>query len=200
MVVIESQYFPPIEYFSLLKGQSDILIDTGEHFVKQTYRNRCYILTSNKTLSLSVPLKGVNKKIFTKDIKIDYSENWMKDHWKAIVSAYGRSPFFEYYEQYVYDLIYGQPELLLDLNSNILSFCLKVLNLDVNIAYSKKYVDSSEEGFEEHRSMIHPKKNHSGRNIYKSSPYTQTFGYNFVENLSILDLVFCCGPESKMHI
>ena len=200
MVVIESQYFPPIEYFNLLKGQSDILIDTGEYFVKQTYRNRCHILTSNKTLSLSVPLQGVNKKIFTKDIKIDYSENWMKDHWKAIVSAYGRSPFFEYYEQYVYDLIHQQPELLLDLNSNILSFCLKVLNLDVNITYSKKYVDSTEEGFEDCRSLIHPKKGHLGRNIYKSSPYTQTFGHNFVENLSILDLVFCCGPESRMHI
>ena len=200
MIVIESQYFPPIEYFSLLKDQSNILIDTGEHFVKQTYRNRCHILTSNNTLSLSVPLQGVNKKIFTKDIKIDYSENWTKNHWKAIVSAYGRSPFFEYYEQYVYDLIHGQHELLLDLNSKILSFCLKVLDLDVNIAYSEKYMDSTKEGFEDYKSVIHPKISHQGRNIYGASPYTQTFGHNFVENLSILDLVFCCGPESKTHI
>ncbi|MFT6337739.1 MAG: hypothetical protein ACJATI_004504 [Halioglobus sp.] len=200
MVVIESQYFPPIEYFSLLKNQSDIMIDTGEYFVKQTYRNRCHILTSNKTLFLSVPLKGVNKKTFAKDIKIDYSENWMKDHWKAIVSAYGRSPFFEYYEPYVYGLIHDKPELLQELNSNILTFCLKVLNLDVNITCSKKYVDSTEEVFEDFRSVIHPKKGHLERNFYNSSPYTQTFGHNFVENLSILDLVFCCGPESKMHI
>ncbi|MDP4680702.1 MAG: WbqC family protein [Cyclobacteriaceae bacterium] len=200
MIVVESQYFPPLEYFSLLKGHSDILIDTGEYFVKQTYRNRCHILTSNKTLTLTVPLKGVSKKISTKHIKIDYSENWMKNHWKAIESAYGRSPFFEHYDRHIYNIIFGKPVLLLELNKDILTFCLKILSLDANITYSENYIDSQEEGFKDYRSVISPKISHSNRQIHIPSPYIQTFGRNFAENLSILDLVFCCGPESKMHI
>ena len=176
------------------------MIDTGEYFVKQTYRNRCHILTSNKTLTLTVPLKGVSKKISTKHIKIDYSENWMKNHWKAIESAYGRSPFFEHYDRHIYNIIFGKPVLLLEFNKDILTFCLKILSLDANITYSENYIDSQEEGFKDYRSVISPKISHSNIQIHIPSPYIQTFCRNFAENLSILDLVFCCGPESKMHI
>jgi len=200
MIVIESQYFPPLEYFSLIKDESEIMIDGHEHFVKQTYRNRCYILTSNKILPLSVPLNGVNKKISTQSIKIDASVDWRKDHWRAITSAYNRSPFFEYYDQYIYDIIYGKYELLIDLNKEILSFCLKVLQLDVKIAYSEKYIETRDTGFQDYRSVIHPKIGHLHRKIHKTKAYTQVFGNNFASNLSILDLVFCCGPDSRNYI
>lgn len=200
MVVIESQYFPPLEYFSLIKDQRKILIDVHEHFIKQTYRNRCYILTSNKVLPLSVPLNGVNKKNKTGEIKINYSENWMKDHWGAITSAYGKSPFFEFYEGYIHQAIHAKHERLIQLNNEILSFCLKVLQIDVKIAHTEKYVESTDKGFEDYRSVIHPKIGHIHRKIHDPKPYTQIFGSNFASNLSILDLIFCCGPESRNYI
>ena len=200
MVVIESQYFPPIEYFSLLKAESEITIDRHEHFVKQTYRNRCYILTSNQSLMLSIPLKGVNKKIKTGEIRIDYSEDWRKDHWRAITSAYRRSPFFEFYETSISELIHKEHDLLIDKNQAILSFCLQVLQLDAKIKYSEKYQEKDTEGVLDYRSVIHPKKSHLDRTIFTPKKYIQTFGKDFVENLSILDLIFCCGPESADYI
>jgi len=200
MIVIESQYFPSLEYFSLIKNESEILIDGHEHFVKQTYRNRCYILTSNKILPLSVPLNGVNKKTQTRLIKIDSSVDWRKDHWRAITSAYNRSPFFEYYDRCIYDIIYGNHTLLIDLNNEILSFCLKVLQLDVKIAYSEKYVEITDIGFQDYRSVIHPKIEHLNRKIHTPKEYTQVFGNNFASNLSILDLIFCCGSDSINYI
>ncbi len=200
MLVIESQYFPPLEYFSLIKNQSEICIDIHEHFVKQTYRNRCYILTSNKVLPLSVPVSGANKKIPTGQMRINYDENWMKDHWRAITSAYNRSPYFEYYESYIHQFVYGKHDKLVDLNSEILSFCLKVLELDVKIKYSEKYLEASDSTFEDFRSVIHPKIDHIRRKIHTSIPYTQLFGSKFAPNLSILDLIFCCGPESRNYI
>ncbi|MFY0654287.1 MAG: WbqC family protein [Cyclobacteriaceae bacterium] len=200
MLVVESQYFPPLEYFSLLKDRAELVIDGHEHFVKQTYRNRCHILTSNKILPLSVPLSGANKKIRTKNIQINYQENWQKDHWRGILSTYNKSPFFEYYEGHIRAIIHGNHKFLIDLNQEILSFCLKVLQLNVNITYSEEYIESSIEELEDYRSVIHPKISHIGRKIYRPVAYTQVFGNNFVENLSILDLIFCCGPDSKTYI
>ena len=200
MIVIESQYFPPLAYFSLIKNETEILIDGHEHFVKQTYRNRCKILTSNKVLTLSVPVIGANKKIPSNKIRIDYSENWIKDHWRGIESAYRRSPYFEYYEGFIYEILLARQEFLIDLNREILSFCLKVLQLDVKIAYSEHYVEASEKPLSDYRSVIHPKIGHTDKKIHQPKPYTQVFGNEFASDLSILDLIFCCGPEAQRYI
>ena len=199
MIVIESQYFPPLEFFSLIKNENEIIIDGHEHFVKQTYRNRCYILAAEKVLPLSVPLNGVNKKILTKDIKIDYIQKWQNQHWRAVKSAYSKSPYFEYYADYVHDIIYTNHTFLLDLNHDILTFCQRVLQLDFKISYSEKYLESGNGTFNDMKSIIHPKKAFVDRKFHVSHPYTQTFGSKFAPNLSIIDLIFCMGPESQNY-
>lgn len=197
--IIESQYFPCITYFSFLKTKSEIWIDTKENFVKQTYRNRCYVLGSNKTLPLAIPIKGGNKKIPIDQIEIDYTHSWLKDHWRAIASAYNKSPYFEYYEAYLHEILFSKPDRLLDLNTQILSFCLKVLNIDTQINYTEKY-ESANSQIDDMRSTIHPKKDYICRRIYDPVPYHQMFGKEFVGNLSILDLFSNCGPESDTYL
>lgn len=199
MITIESQYFPSLEFFSLIKNEKNILLDTHEHFEKQTFRNRCYILAADKPLPLSIPLLGVNKKIKTKDIKIDYIQKWQNQHWRAIKSAYGKSPYFEYYSDDVHDIIYTNHAFLIDINHDILTYCQRVLQLDFKIKYSENYVESKNDDFDDMKSVIHPKKAFADRKIHVSLPYTQTFGSKFVPNLSIIDLIFCMGPESQNY-
>lgn len=199
MIVVESQYFPSLEFFSLIKNESEILIDGHEHFVKQTFRNRCYILAADKVLPLSIPLIGVNKKILTKDIKIDFIQKWQNQHWRAIRSAYSKSPYFEYYADYVHDIIYTNHTFLIDLNHDILTFCQRVLEFDFKINYSNEYVEPHNGTLNDMRSIIHPKKSFEDRKIHIPQPYTQTFGSKFVSNLSIIDLIFCMGPESQNY-
>ena len=199
MIAIESQYFPSLEFFSLIKNESEIVFDTNEYFEKQTYRNRCYILAADKPLPLSIPLLGVNKKIKTKDIKIDYIQKWQNQHWRAIKSAYGKSPYFEYYSDDVHDIIYTKHTFLIDINHDILTFCQRVLQLDIKIKYSENYIESENGSFNNMKSVIHPKKPFIDRKIHTALPYTQTFGSKFVPNLSIIDLIFCMGPESQNY-
>lgn len=196
MIVIESQYFPPIEFFALIKSANEITIDGHEHFVKQTYRNRCSTLGSNGLLNLGVPLRSVGKKIVTSQMKIDYSQKWLNNHWRALIAGYNKSPFFEYYADPIHDILFKKHDNLIELNSEILTFCLKALTFDTTIIYSNNYIEASDVSFVDYRSSIHPKRSYTDRKIYLPQPYGQVFGSKFVSNLSILDLLFCEGPKS----
>ncbi len=199
MIIIETQYFPSLEFFSLIKNEKEITIDGHEHFVKQTFRNRCYVLSANNVMPLTVPLLGVNKKIKSKDIKIDYLQKWQNQHWRTITSAYNKSPYFEYYSDSIHDILYKNHSFLIDLNHEILTFCQQILQLDFQIKYTDEYIPSRNEGVKDMRSVIHPKKPFADRNIHSPIPYRQTFGSKFAPNLSILDLLFCMGSESPNH-
>ena len=154
MTVIESQYFPPIEYFTLLKIHRTINIDGHEYFVKQTYRNRCHILSANGILTLSVPVLGAGKKIISSSMEIDYKQKWLNNHWRAIISAYNKSPFFEYFADDIKKILFHQHKLIFELNRQILTFCLKVLKLDTSICYTTQYIEKENEGIYD-LSLIH---------------------------------------------
>ncbi|UXP34095.1 WbqC family protein [Reichenbachiella agarivorans] len=198
--IVDSQYFPCIAYFSLLKSKDEIWIETQEYFEKQTYRNRCYILDANRTLPLAVPVKGGNKKIKMADIQIEYTHRWLNDHWRAFTSAYNKSPFFEYYEGYIHDILFKKQTRLLDLNMEILSFCLKALHIDTKINLTETYESTSKSQFEDMRSLIHPKKDYLWSQIHEPVPYQQLFGQEFAANLSVLDLLSNTGPESDNYL
>lgn len=104
--IIESQYFPSLEFFSFIKTRDEIWIETKERFEKQTYRNRCYILSANGVLPLTIPIKSAGKKPPMDEVMIDYKEKWLNQHWRAITSAYNKSPFFEYYGPEIHDILF----------------------------------------------------------------------------------------------
>lgn len=200
ITLIESHYFPCIEYFHILKNREEINIEAKENFQKQSYRNRCYILSSNQKLSLAIPMQGGNKHLPMDEIKIDYSQNWQKNHWRAITSAYNRSPFFEFYESYIHDIIFRNHETLLTLNKEILTFCLKILNIDTPVEYTSLYQKEAFATTEDLRSVIHPKKTAIYQKTFKPISYQQLFGEGFASNLSILDLISCVGPDAQRYL
>lgn len=198
--LLASHYFPSLEYFSVIKKCEEVWIESQENFVKQTFRSRCYILTSQDRLSCAIPLIGGNKKTLIKDIKIDYSQKWVNNHWRAFVSAYNKSPYFEYYEAYIHDILYAKHETLFELNNEILTFCLKALNLDVQIKYTSVYEKTMSNELEDFRTSIHPKTSYIYRKQHTPKAYQQMFGDKFAENLSVLDLISCMGPDSHSFL
>lgn len=193
-VLIESQYLPSIAYFSLITQAEEVVIEQCEFFEKQTFRNRCQIQTANKKLDLSVPVNHQGKKVIIDRLTIDYIQKWQNTHWRSIASAYRNAPFFEYYSGPIKDIIYSDTVTLFDLNNKLLTICLKFLQVDTKIEFSKVYQKKEDLEFFDARSMIHPKKELSGLEWFTASPYYQIFGKDFAKNLSILDLLFNEGP------
>lgn len=196
-MLLSTAYFAPISYFAHLLKDEDIIIDIHEHYIKQTYRNRCRISAANGPLFLSVPVsKGGLPKIATKDVTIDYSLPWQKIHWRSIESAYNNSPFFLYYRDPLEQCLFLKHKFLIDLNNNILEILSKQLLLDNKIRFSEKYVEA---GIDKNdlRNSISPKIKSD-----KELPfYQQVFSdkYGFISNLSIIDLLFNLGPDSKEY-
>ena len=195
-ILLDLQYLPNTLYFSFLSKADKVIIERNENFVKQTYRNRTHILTPNGIDSLSIPLIGSQRKIRIDQIKIDHHQKWSNRHWRAIKSAYGKAPFFEYYADYIQNEIYANRETLFELNLNLLTLCLKFLQIDTPIAFTSAYQKESISSIIDLRSHIHPKKEFTPHVDYEYTPYQQVFGNSFVQGLGILDLLFSEGPNA----
>jgi len=190
VISIEPHYLPSLEYFTVLAQTEELHWDVESSFQKQTFRNRCYILSPNKVMQLIVPVH-FHQGTPLQEVTIDYRQSWVKDHWGAICSSYGKSPFFEYFAEEFNSVLKSKPELLIDLNQAMLSVCLRFLQWQIDIQ-----INSEENRSHDLRNIISPKQSFEDRAFYQAISYQQNFGNTFVPNLSILDLLFCQGPEA----
>lgn len=193
-VLLSTAYLPPSEYFARIAYTEAALIEIEENYIKQSYRNRCYLLSASGLLSLSVPVYlGSIHKTSVKDIRIDYSKRWQQVHLGALVSAYSSSPFFLYYYETIEKIILRSHEFLLDLNMELLMSIIKMANLEAAITFTTGFLPAT--GAEnDFRYRISPKK----KSDYQTKPYTRVF--NTEEGsfwrLSIVDLLFNMGPDT----
>lgn len=200
-VLLEFHYLPCIAYFTYLSKYQHVILEAQENYIKQSYRNRCYILSANKVLPLSVPVhRGTGKKL-TKDVKIDYSQKWVNIHWHAISSAYGKAPFFAFYADRLYDILCKKFVFLIDLNWELLTYCLNEMNMTENkFTFSLLYEKDPDSRIYDGRNQIMPKHKDSRERFLNSHRYEQVFGKNFVPNLSVIDLLFCVGPNARSYV
>jgi WbqC-like protein family len=199
-ILLSSAYFPPINYLSIVCRADKFFIEKEENYLKQTYRNRCLILTANGPSSLSVPvLSGSSIKSPVRDIKIDYSKRWQQVHIRALISSYKSSAFFEYYFEDFEKIIKCKPAFLIDLNSNTLETVMRIIGISKAIEYTNIFEQYGESA-NDFRKSISPKKNIPGNLSQKE--YYQVFNYRFgfVSGLSILDLIFNVGPDSLSYL
>ncbi|MEQ8905520.1 WbqC family protein [Ekhidna sp.] len=191
-IVIEPHYLGSLEYFVLLAQNSDICFEIHDSFSKQTFRNRAYFLSANKIQPLIVPV-SYSSGTLTKDVEVDYSHRWIKDHWGAFYSAYGKSPFFEYFGEEFKALWDRRLTSLVELNLAFMKMVLKILQLDIQISFTSEFRKTYDQ---DHRNVVNPKKPFSDRKIYSPTAYSQLFGDTFVPNLSIVDLIMNEGPNA----
>ncbi len=194
-LLIEPHYFGSLEYYLLIDDSAAITWEVEEHFLKQTFRNRTTILTSNGPQNLVVPVSYRNH-MPMKDVRIDYQQGWVKDHWGAIYSAYGKAAYFEYYAPELQAILEKRHTFLVDLCWATVTLCLRYLQIDRSIDLTNTYEKVPNSPIRDFRGLIHPKKPYTQRSIYEPEEYFQNFGKEFVPCLSVLDLLFSMGDES----
>ena len=196
--VFASNYLAPIEYYFQLIKSEEAIIDTFENYVKQTYRNRCQILSPNGIQNLTIPLVKARQKKRTNKVKIAYDDNWRKIHWKSLESAYRSSPYFEYYEDDFYPFYHEEEyAYLVDFNAALQNKIIELLNLEIVVTQSESYVENVPQK-NDFRTLISPKS----KSTLNFTKYIQVFGdrNGFNPNLSILDLLFNEGPNAVSYM
>ncbi|WP_316788409.1 WbqC family protein [Pedobacter frigoris] len=193
-------YLPPIGYFSGLKDfEGNFTIEKEEHFPKQTYRNRARIYSPNGILDLIVPvIKGSKVHTKVKDVKISNDYNWQRLHWKSLESCYRNSAYFEYYEDELAHFYNTKFDYLFEYNTELMQWILKQLKKETSLQYTTEYETDIPLELD-FRSKLHFKN--TGPDI-DFKPYFQVFDdrHGFIPNLSIVDLLFNQGPQSKLFI
>ena len=195
-VLIESHFLPSLEYFCALAPFETIVLEKHEHFNKQSFRNRCYILAAQGIERLSIPVTAKRGKVMITDVQIDYSVKWQITFWRTLESAYAKAPFYEHYRDDLQKEIFSSQKYLYDLNHRLLSMCLQWLKWSKSISESAAYEKEISPGCTDLRSLISTKKDFLAREFYKPQPYQQVFGSTFVPNLSLIDVIFCEGPHA----
>lgn len=199
MNVLSLTYLGNVQWFTKLCF-TECVIDVHEHYVKQSYRNRCDILTANGPASLTVNIEKSSNwdKKPIRDIRIDYSKRWQHLHWQSLVSSYRNSPYFDHYAPELEPFYSRRYDFLFDLDMELLETLLRLLGSDAVVKLSDRYVeprpgmDDWRNGISDKPRLLRPDPQ------FVPKPYWQVFSdrTDFVPNLSVVDLLFCEGPAA----
>ena len=195
-LLTDLHYLPSIAYFVHLLPYATIRLEAWSTYQKQCYNNRCYILTSQAVHSLTIPMRQSSKKKAYHTAEIDHGQSWKRKHWRSLCTAYGKAPYFTYFADYFYEEFQRRSTYLFDFNLALLRVCLRLLQLDKKIELSVVYGQHPAHHVVDARNCIKPHNRLTKYEDYTAFPYPQVFGHTFHPNLSIVDLLFCTGPEA----
>jgi hypothetical protein len=196
-VLLSTTYFGPIQWYQKLYRAEHVVIEQWESFQKQTYRNRCLIDTTQGIQALTVPVVRGETSLM-KDIRISDHGNWRHLHWNALQSAYGESPFFEYYQDDIRPFFTQRWDYLFDFNEAIRQKMCELIDISPQVSLTGSFQPKADHDFREAINPKHPAPDAD----FESRPYYQVYQqkHGFIPNLSILDLLMNMGPESIFYL
>jgi len=197
--LLQTTYFGPIQWYQKLNRYEQCLIEQYDSYQKQTYRNRCVIATANGTQALTVPVSSDSPADKVKDIRISDHNQWRRIHWNALQSAYSESPFFDYYADDIRPFYEQRYDYLVDFNEAIRQKICELIDIHPQVTYTEQWTQAPQGA--DFRGVINA-KHPQPDSEFEPQPYWQVFQHKhgFQPNLSILDLLFCMGPESIFYL
>ena len=215
--LLQTTYFGPVQWYQKLHRYEHTLIEQYDSYQKQTFRNRCIIATANGLQALTVPVDthpvlgasaAESTKCLLKDVRISDHNQWRRIHWNALQSAYSESPFFEYYADDIRPFFEQKYDFLVDFNEAIRQKMCELIDIHPSVEYTQEFLSPQEISSTTHHPIIHDfrdvinAKHPQPDADFEVKRYWQVFQHKhgFLPNLSILDLLFCMGPESVFYL
>lgn len=184
---MHTEYLPPISTFANMIAHEKIEICKAENFQKNSFRNRCRMASPHGPVTLSVPLnKGKNQQMPIDQVTISYDHDWIRLHAKTIMNSYRRAPFFDHFFEPIQQILNKRHVYLFDLNSELIHYLLKIYHWSGTLSTGKDF-------FQTQQMMT---------TSIQLPAYPQVFEnkIGFLSGLSILDMLFCIGPQLKYLI
>lgn len=195
-ILLSTAYLPPVEFFVSIGGSDFSALNDTENYKKQSYRNRTNIYSPHGIQSLVIPiLRPYNIPI--REVKIEYKTPWQRNHWRSISTAYNRSPYFEFYQDYFSPFYAKETMFLFDFNLEMIQLMMNLLKLSKTLP-----LQSEMKANDPNRMFIETHLSPKIESSLNYNSYSQVFNqkHGFIKNLSIIDLLFNLGPHSLDYI
>ena len=215
--ILSAFYFGSVAHYRLLARHPRVIVDLGEHYVRQSFHTRTRIAGPNGVQDLVVQIqRRSGEKMPMHTVGLSYAETWPQQHLHAIRTAYGQSPWFEHFYPDIEELLLTRHERLADLDLATLRLGLKWLGLRTEVEVSETYVGvvsresevRSQDEVEidsrlttnDYRTALHPKRPIPQELQVPSYPQVFADRHGFQPGLSVIDLVCNCGPQAIAHL
>lgn len=197
--IVHPTYFPSIATFAIF-AQKDVIWESMDNYQKQTFRNRTYVCTDRGRHTLNIPIIHTSKEKGRqkyKDVLLDNSYPWQRQHWRTLETAYRSSPFFEFYEDEIEPLFTKEYSHLMDFNLKCIETVCDCLQMEMPKQKTNEYTIAPS-GMFDARFLAHAKNTPD----FKCKEYIQVFSdrNNFIPNASILDLLFNEGTNAVTYL
>lgn len=201
MILIENMICPPVPVFAALAHNNTIVLERHEHYQKRSFRNRIYLKSAQGISLFTIPLiKGKNNKSPIVETLISYEEDWIHQFSKVLLTNYGSAPFYHDYVDGLFSVINQNISSLYYLNLELLHWIVDVIGLNVNISQTESYQKLVPDDIDDRRGQYVPKPGFFSSKDHITYPQVHVEHSGFCGGLSILDLLFSCGPESISYL
>ncbi len=179
----------PIAWWQAWVQQPELPVWTHAPVAKRSRQNYTLLNGANSLQRMTVPTDRRSRRAYYDSVLVNYGRPWQRTHLHAYPTIYHNSPYFEHYWPELEPLLSASPERLIDYGLPLAKWIAKQLRPEAPL----RLMETVDQPDYRHWALTA----HCAPEGFAPPDYYHLFTHD-EQNVSVLDLLFCEGPQSRL--